>query len=168
MCFTVQLSRFLFIRSQIKTGAEKVGFEPTRRYQRPTPFPGEPLRPAWVLLQIALLTKKSCSLQELLYYTATASPCQATFLLFLRFAYYLRLLHRQPGCPEGKVQSYADFPSAYLSGESGIRTHAPFRTNGFQDRLVMTTSISLLMCLQSCFIRLSQGRSTFSILSLIQ
>ena len=30
-----------------------------------------------------------------------------------------------------------------LSGESGIRTHAPLRTNGFQDRLVMTTSISL-------------------------
>ncbi len=34
------------------------------------------------------------------------------------------------------------FPS---SGESGIRTHAPLRTNGFQDRLVMTTSISLPM-----------------------
>ena len=32
------------------------------------------------------------------------------------------------------------------SGESGIRTHAPLRTNGFQDRLVMTTSISLRMC----------------------
>ena len=31
------------------------------------------------------------------------------------------------------------------SGESGIRTHAPLRTNGFQDRLVMTTSISLHM-----------------------
>ena len=30
-----------------------------------------------------------------------------------------------------------------VSGESGIRTHAPLRTNGFQDRLVMTTSISL-------------------------
>ena len=30
-----------------------------------------------------------------------------------------------------------------INGESGIRTHAPFRTNGFQDRLVMTTSISL-------------------------
>ena len=29
------------------------------------------------------------------------------------------------------------------SGESGIRTHAPFRTNGFQDRLVMTASIPL-------------------------
>ena len=32
------------------------------------------------------------------------------------------------------------------SGESGIRTHAPFRTNGFQDRLVMTASISLQTC----------------------
>mgnify|MGYP000488773290 CR=1 FL=1 len=32
------------------------------------------------------------------------------------------------------------------SGESGIRTHAPLRTNGFQDRLVMTTSISLQTC----------------------
>ena len=31
----------------------------------------------------------------------------------------------------------------WQSGESGIRTHAPLRTNGFQDRLVMTTSISL-------------------------
>ena len=29
------------------------------------------------------------------------------------------------------------------SGEGGIRTHAPFRTNGFQDRLVMTASIPL-------------------------
>ena len=29
------------------------------------------------------------------------------------------------------------------NGEGGIRTHAPFRTNGFQDRLVMTASIPL-------------------------
>ncbi len=29
------------------------------------------------------------------------------------------------------------------NGEGGIRTHAPLRTNGFQDRLVMTTSIPL-------------------------
>ena len=33
--------------------------------------------------------------------------------------------------------------SLVWNGESGIRTHAPLRTNGFQDRLVMTTSISL-------------------------
>ena len=33
--------------------------------------------------------------------------------------------------------------SIMMNGEGGIRTHAPFRTNGFQDRLVMTTSIPL-------------------------
>ena len=33
--------------------------------------------------------------------------------------------------------------SVVTNGEGGIRTHAPFRTNGFQDRLVMTTSIPL-------------------------
>ena len=33
--------------------------------------------------------------------------------------------------------------SVLLSGEDGIRTHVPLRTNGFQDRLVMTTSIPL-------------------------
>ena len=41
------------------------------------------------------------------------------------------------------------------SGESGIRTHAPLRTNGFQDRLVMTTSISLQTCsaiISRCFL----------------
>ena len=38
------------------------------------------------------------------------------------------------------------------NGEGGIRTHAPFRTNGFQDRLVMTTSIPLhtLTCFRPC------------------
>ena len=39
---------------------------------------------------------------------------------------------------------FKSFFIMYLpSGESGIRTHAPLRTNGFQDRLVMTTSIPL-------------------------
>ncbi len=43
------------------------------------------------------------------------------------------------------------------NGESGSRTHAPLRTNGFQDRLVMTTSISLQMlfiCFQKAFLPL--------------
>ena len=38
------------------------------------------------------------------------------------------------------------FLNIFLSssnGEGGIRTHAPVRPNGFQDRLVMTTSIPL-------------------------
>ena len=38
------------------SGAEKEGFEPSRRYKRPTPFPGEPLRPAWVLLQFHIFS----------------------------------------------------------------------------------------------------------------
>ena len=38
---------------------------------------------------------------------------------------------------------FARFHLSAHSGESGIRTHVPFRTNGFQDRLVMTASISL-------------------------
>jgi hypothetical protein len=37
------------------------------------------------------------------------------------------------------------------SGEDGIRTHAPRRTNGFQDRLVMTASIPLRMDYSSNF-----------------
>ena len=40
------------------------------------------------------------------------------------------------------------------SGESGIRTHAPLRTNGFQDRLVMTTSIPLHIFI--CDVRLPE------------
>ena len=38
-----------------------------------------------------------------------------------------------------------------INGEGGIRTHAPLRTNGFQDRLVMTTSIPLRIQLRVCF-----------------
>ena len=37
------------------------------------------------------------------------------------------------------------------NAEGGIRTHAPLRTNGFQDRLVMTTSISLQAFSQTYF-----------------
>ena len=40
------------------------------------------------------------------------------------------------------------------SGEGGIRTHAPLRTNGFQDRLVMTTSIPLHIFI--CDVRLPE------------
>ncbi len=33
----------------------------------------------------------------------------------------------------------------FQSGEDGIRTHAPVKTNGFQDRPVMTASVPLHM-----------------------
>ena len=35
------------------------------------------------------------------------------------------------------------FCAAVFDAEDGIRTHVPLRTNGFQDRLVMTSSIPL-------------------------
>ena len=80
--------------------AEKEGVEPSRRFSRPTPFPGEPLRPLGYFSKI----------------------CQILFVYYIVSA--KRTCDKQ-------------------SGEDGIRTHAPFRTNGFQDRLVMTTSIPL-------------------------
>ena len=43
------------------------------------------------------------------------------------------------------------------NGEGGIRTHAPLRTNGFQDRLVMTTSIPLHIFI--CDVRLPSSRT---------
>ena len=50
-------------------------------------------------------------------------------------------------CQDVSFDFYNLFSQAHLrakeSAEGGIRTHAPLRTNGFQDRLVMTTSIPL-------------------------
>ena len=69
-------------------------------------------------------------------------------------------LHPFQGCPFGQLGYFSEYITRYLirslkisnsivflmSGEDGIRAHVPLRTNGFQDRLVMTTSISLRMC----------------------
>ena len=69
-------------------------------------------------------------------------------------------LHPFQGCPFGQLGYFSifNFEQKYKihkvnppkiktiifdNGEGGIRTHAPLRTNGFQDRLVMTTSIPL-------------------------
>ena len=65
----------------------------------------------------------------------------------------INYLHPLQGCPfdllgtsPNEVESstlYLITEGACSNGEGGIRTHAPFRTNGFQDRLVMTASIPL-------------------------
>ena len=78
--------------------AEKEGFEPSRRFSRPTPFPGEPLRP--------------------LGYFSKKIPTNVVYVIYTT-------------------------QRSVFSGEDGIRTHVPVRTNGFQDRLVMTASIPL-------------------------
>ena len=88
-----------------RTNTEKEGFEPSRRFSRPTPFPGEPLRPAWVLLHGR--TKMTP------YPLRRRSACQNCLAILTS------------------------------RGEDGIRTHVPVKANGFQDRLVMTTSIPL-------------------------
>ena len=49
----------------------------------------------------------------------------------------------------------------FCNGEGGIRTHAPLRTNGFQDRLVMTTSIPLHISLVVCRSCLAQRQVIF-------
>ena len=63
---------------------------------------------------------------------AIASFFQKRFILY-RVVFYL----------SRTFLLFKSFLFSSNSGESGIRTHAPLRTNGFQDRLVMTTSISL-------------------------
>ena len=55
------------------------------------------------------------------------------------YASIFSVVHAHFQGKQKEVHSILNFPS----GEGGIRTHAPSRTNGFQDRLVMTTSIPL-------------------------
>ena len=78
-----------------------------------------------------------------------------TFLIFLKYLVFKKIKTEKEGFePSRRVNDLLPFqgsPFGQLgyfskSGEGGIRTHAPFRTNGFQDRLVMTTSIPLRIC----------------------
>ena len=62
------------------------------------------------------------------------------FRLFLHL-YRLLFLSKFPITFIQSSEPYISFK--LMNGEGGIRTHAPLRTNGFQDRLVMTTSIPL-------------------------
>ena len=66
-----------------------------------------------------------------------------TIVFFAPFYQKRFILYRVVSCLS---RTFLTFFCKFLfstSGESGIRTHAPLRTNGFQDRLVMTTSIPL-------------------------
>ena len=160
MCFTVQLSRFVVLSNSLfilshpklfvknffnffskfstsqKIKAEKEGFEPSRRVNDLLPFQGSPFGQLGYfskLPQIRRFTETTFFTLSCLYlvlFVFTEEPCALyrTFHLFVKYF-------------------FQNFLSDLASGESGIRTHAPLRTNGFQDRLVMTTSISLHMLL---------------------
>ena len=69
--------------------------------------------------------------------TSPNCPTQSLLIFFRSVLYYIALFF--------VCQELFWIIFILNSGESGIRTHAPLRTNGFQDRLVMTTSISLHM-----------------------
>ena len=63
--------------------AEKEGFEPSRRYKRPTPLAGAPLQPleyfSWIILNQYFVYAS----QRISYYTHTSYNCQAVFYIFL-------------------------------------------------------------------------------------
>ena len=59
--------------------------------------------------------------------------CDSLFILSKCFSFVKNFFH---------FLLYLCFKAKESAG-GGIRTHAPLRTNGFQDRLVMTTSIPL-------------------------
>ena len=64
------------------------------------------------------------------------SPCrylQSKFLNIIIFDYWF----------QEESQRFFRSQKRRGSGEDGIRTHVPVRTNGFQDRRVMTTSLPL-------------------------
>ena len=112
------------------------------------------------------------SLRQLIEFIISSSVCQELFELFkvhrsiklterrrrdLNPRAAINDLHPFQGCPFGQLGYFSEYITRYLirslkisnsivflmSGEDGIRTHVPLRTNGFQDRLVMTTSIPL-------------------------
>ena len=89
-----------------------------------------------------------CSFQQLFEFIITLSLCQELFLL----SFLKKERRRRDLNPRAAINDLLPFQGSpfgqlgYFSiknGEGGIRTHAPLRTNGFQDRLVMTTSIPL-------------------------
>ena len=68
-------------------------------------------------------------------YFSMQIPTKVSLYLIIRIRF-----QRVPFRPDFRhVSSY----SLIRSGEDGIRTHVPVRTNGFQDRRVMTASLPL-------------------------
>ena len=117
-----------------KTKAEKEGFEPSRRVNDLLPFQGSPFGQLGYFSKLPYLLSSSdiylyrSQRQVILY--LVSFMLSSTFLTFFKSFFIMYL----------------------TSGESGIRTHAPLRTNGFQDRLVMTTSIPLQVSAVCCFL----------------
>ena len=77
--------------------------------------------------------------------TASAQWMQAVTIRWMR-------LHLLQLCFLMMIQSFVLPPHVkliFVNGEGGIRTHVTFRSNGFQDRRVMTASLLLRMHTQA-------------------
>ena len=88
-------------------------------------------------------------LRQLDYFIKSLFVCQALFYFFelcFKFSVLRQLVYSIKTFCICQELFYFLLHICFKAKESaggGIRTHAPLRTNGFQDRLVMTTSIPL-------------------------
>ena len=119
----------------------------------------------------SVINVRCCYFQQLVYFIISSSRCQQLFyfsLLSLKrdnsdilsclslfvnnfFKFFIKQGYKDSNLEMTESESVA-LPfgdSPIWSAGGGIRTHAPLRTNGFQDRLVMTTSISLQSALSN-------------------
>ncbi len=88
------------------------------------------------------------------FFKATISCMSSSFTSTTCISFFVQYAHKHLW----QIKSHSCLMNG-LSGEDGIRTHAPVKTNGFQDRPVMTTSVPLhsyfLLCRTSDLIILS-------------
>ena len=78
-----------------------------------------------------------------LVYNTTQAFCLSICFLFLLFTFPVIVHIKQHISVLAPIKIPRKCFLGIFNAEGGIRTHVPFRTNGFQDRLVMTTSIPL-------------------------
>ena len=97
---------------------------------------------------------------ELLYISITDKLCQYLFFIFLKFfslkpsAFRSELanINTAVSACQYFFHLFLEVIFKINGGEGGIRTHVGLHPNGFQDRLVMTTSIPLQVSAVCCFL----------------
>ena len=149
MCFTVQLSMFVFVLRLLPApcASYHTVFGLSRTFSTFLFFFVSRTSKLFCIVSVATL----CILPDVFLFVNT-------FFIFL-FSNQRRRRDLNPRAATNDLLPFQGSPFSHLgtspdalilltilfcvNGEGGIRTHAPSRTNGFQDRLVMTTSIPL-------------------------
>ena len=149
--------------------AEKERFELSRRYNRPTPLAGAPLRPLEYFSVYSTQTA-ACSRLRPLYYTHFATACQA----FFRFSLFLFAIFFSIGSPRltrGRNRAIIFLsPSPVFSGEKkkssprSIPQSPHFFSSCKKHRLRGATPMNGLgrICIAKSFLHIkSKHRTTF-------